>query len=75
MVLYPDRSFLFDVEQGVTFYRLLPKGELAVLPKCGHNTYDQKPEAYVREILAFLDRHRQPGQDAGPAQLEATCVH
>ncbi len=74
LVLYPDRSFLFDVEQGVTFYRLLPRGELAVLPKCGHNTYDQKPEAYVREILAFLDRHRESGE-TDTSSLAATCVH
>lgn len=58
LVLYPDRSFLFPVEQGVAFYRNLQKGELAVLPKCGHNTYEQQPEAYVRHLLEFLDRHR-----------------
>lgn len=57
LVLYPDRSFLFPVEQGVAFYRHLQKGELAVLPKCGHNTYEQQPEAYVRHLLAFLARH------------------
>lgn len=57
LVLYPDRSFLFKVEQGVAFYRHLQKGELAVMPKCGHNTYEQQPEAYVRHLLEFLGRH------------------
>ncbi len=57
LVLYPDRSFLFPVEQGVAFYRHLAKGELAVLPKCGHNTYEQQPEAYVHHLRAFLERH------------------
>ncbi len=57
LVLYPDRSFLFPVEQGVAFYRHLWKGELAVLPKCGHNTYEQQPEAYLRHLLEFLGRH------------------
>jgi pimeloyl-ACP methyl ester carboxylesterase len=56
-VLYPDRSFLFDVEQGVAFYLHLPEGELAVLPKCGHNTYEYRPEEYVQHVLAFLERH------------------
>ncbi len=59
LVLYPDRSFLFKVEQGVAFYRHLQKGELAVLPKCGHNTYEQQPEAYTRHLLEFLARHTQ----------------
>jgi pimeloyl-ACP methyl ester carboxylesterase len=59
LVLYPDRSFLFDVGQGVEFYRHLPKGELAVLPNCGHNTYEHQPAEYVRSVLSFLDRHGQ----------------
>ena len=57
LVLYPDRSSLFEVEQGVEFYRRLPAGELAVLPKCGHNTYEQQPEEYVRQLLGFIGRH------------------
>ncbi len=75
LVLYPDRSFLFDVEQGVAFYRLLPRGELAVLPKCGHNTYDQRPAEYVQAVLAFLDRHRGRDEVSEPPRLDATCVH
>jgi pimeloyl-ACP methyl ester carboxylesterase len=56
LVLYPDRSFLFDIEQGVAFYLHLPKGELAVLPKCGHNTYEYRPREYVQHVLSFLER-------------------
>jgi len=58
LVLYPDRSFFFDVEQGVAFYRHLAHGELAVLPKCGHNTYEQQPEEYIRHVVNFLKRHQ-----------------
>jgi len=56
LVLYPDRSRLFDVEQGVLMYRSLPNGELAVLPRCGHNTYALQPEEYQRIILSFFQR-------------------
>lgn len=56
LVLYPDRSFLFEVEQGVDMYRGLPKGELAVLPRCGHNTYENLPGEYARTLIRFLDR-------------------
>ncbi len=58
LVLYPDRSFLFEVEQGVAFYRNLPRGELAVIPDCGHNTYEEQPEEYAFHIVNFLARHR-----------------
>ena len=75
-VLYPDRSVLFEVEQGVAFYRLLPRAELAVLPKCGHNTYEQRPKEYAQAILDFLGRHRGEEVEAGStAPLEATCIH
>jgi len=57
LVLYPDRSPIFDVEQGVEFYHRLPRGELAVIPDCGHNTYDEKPEEYLMFVTDFLKRH------------------
>lgn len=57
LVLYPDRSFLFEVEQGVAFYHHLASGELAVMPKCGHNTHEHRPREYVHHVLAFLERH------------------
>ena len=57
LVLYPDRSFLFDVDQAVAFYRHLPKGELAILPGCGHNTYEEQPKEYTWLALDFLKRH------------------
>jgi pimeloyl-ACP methyl ester carboxylesterase len=56
-VLYPDRSALFAVEQAIAFYRGLPKGELAVMPRCGHNTYEQRPKEYACYALDFLKRH------------------
>jgi pimeloyl-ACP methyl ester carboxylesterase len=57
LVLYPDRSILFEVEQAVELYRHLPRGELAILPRCGHNTYEEHPEEYVRFVFNFLKRH------------------
>lgn len=56
LVLYPDRSYLFGVEQALAFYRHLPKGELAIFPKCGHNTYEQQPEEYVQTVINFIKR-------------------
>ncbi|RJR40713.1 MAG: alpha/beta hydrolase [Desulfobacteraceae bacterium] len=60
LILYPDRSFLFSVEQAVAFYRGLPLGELMVLPNCVHNTYEQEPEEYVRAVLNFMKRQKNP---------------
>ena len=61
LIIYPDRSSIFDVEQAITFYRHLPKGELAVFPRCGHNTYEQRPKEYIDTILDFMNRVRTGG--------------
>jgi pimeloyl-ACP methyl ester carboxylesterase len=76
LVLYPDRSFLFEVEQGVSFYRHLPQGALAVLPNCGHNTYDEQSEEYVSHIVNFLDRHRlgEASRRAAKTERPITCA-
>ena len=56
LVIYPDRSALFGVEQGVAMYQALPRGELAVMAMCGHNTYEYRPAEYVRLVLEFQER-------------------
>lgn len=76
LVLYPDRSFLFEVEQGVAFYRHLPNGEFAVLPRSGHNTYDDEHEQYLSLVVNFLARHRygdEIGID-GKTMRPVTCA-
>jgi len=56
LVMYPDRGHFFEVEQGVTFYRHLQIGELAVFPRCGHNIHEHYPVQYARQVLRFIDR-------------------
>ena len=73
LVLYPDRSSIFDVEQSTAFYRCLPLGELAVFPKCGHNTYEQRPEDYTRTVLDFL-RRTTKGEQGQMARPTLTCL-
>jgi pimeloyl-ACP methyl ester carboxylesterase len=73
LVLYPDRSSIFDVEQAIDFYRHLPRGELAVFPKCGHNTYEQRPDEYTRAILDFIAR-TEKGEDTKAVQSTMTCL-
>ncbi|MCJ7621423.1 MAG: alpha/beta hydrolase, partial [Anaerolineae bacterium] len=71
LVIYPDRSSIFDVEQGVASYRHLVLGELLVLPECGHNTYEERPEEYIRAILDFQRRLDSPSPRRRP---RITCA-
>ena len=74
LVLYPDRSSIFEVEQGVAMYRQFPRGELAVFPACGHNTYQYRPEDYVRIVLDFLRRHEEKDGGITPEMLGMSCL-
>ena len=58
LVMYPDRGYFFDVEQGVEFYRHLANGELLVFPKCGHNIFEHYPQMYARQVVDFIRRYR-----------------
>jgi len=71
LVIYPDRSAIFDVEQGVAFYRNLLLGELLVLPDCGQNTYEERPEDYIRAVLDFQRRLSSPNRRHRP---RTTCA-
>lgn len=72
LILYPDRSALFAVEQALDFYRALPDGELAVMARCGHNTYEQRPQEYAAILLRFLLREAN-GAEPG-VNFMATCA-
>jgi pimeloyl-ACP methyl ester carboxylesterase len=73
LVLYPDRSSIFEVEQGVAMYRALPKGELSVIPRCGHNTYQYRPDDYVRITLDFFTRNGS-GRSPLPEMTGMSCL-
>ena len=66
LVIYPDRSSIFDVDQGISFYKHLQRGELAVLPSCGHSTYEYRPEDYLRHVLDFFERHDPSKKASNP---------
>ena len=57
LVMYPDRGYFFDVEQGLDFYRQANQGELLVFPKCGHNIFEHHPQMYARQVVDFIRRH------------------
>lgn len=72
LILYPDRSALFEVEQAVALYRGLPNAELAIIPGCGHNSYEHKPQEYLRLVANFLHQ-QEHGADGGLLAM-ATCA-
>lgn len=48
-------------ERGESLAAALPRGELAVVPGCGHGLVVEKPRETLDHVLAFLARHPLPG--------------
>jgi len=54
LILTGDRDFACSVEQAVQVFRMLPKGELSILPGHGHYV----PDSSVRVVLEFLRKYQ-----------------
>jgi 3-oxoadipate enol-lactonase len=54
LILTGDRDEYCSVEEGVACYRMLPQGELAVLPNHGHFI----SPSVVQAVIEFLERHQ-----------------
>ena len=55
LVLWGDRDRIFPLAAGRRLARSLPNARLEILPRCGHVPPTERPIAFVRRVLAFLD--------------------
>ncbi len=56
LVVCGDRDRIEPVETALQLSRALPRGELLVLPDCGHFVPRQRPDELCAAVLGFLDR-------------------
>jgi pimeloyl-ACP methyl ester carboxylesterase len=55
LCLWGANDRVVPVVYGETFARLIPGATLTVIPECGHMIPLEKPEAFVRAVVGFLD--------------------
>lgn len=55
LILAGDHDPYNRTEKFVEIYRLLPQGQLAVIPGCGHVVLDCKPRLTIETVRTFLD--------------------
>ncbi|MDL2716880.1 MAG: alpha/beta fold hydrolase [Acidobacteriota bacterium] len=56
LILWGDRDRIFPLAAGRRLARALPNARLEILPRCGHVPPTERPVAFARRVLAFLDR-------------------
>ncbi len=55
LVLWGDRDRIFPLAGGRALARALTHARLEVLPRCGHVPPTERPVAFARRVVAFLD--------------------
>ena len=55
LVLWGDRDRIFPLAGGRALTRALPHARLEVIPRCGHVPPTERPVAFARRVVAFLD--------------------
>ena len=56
LLIAGDRDPYNRTEKMVEIYRLLPQGQLALIPGCGHVVLDCKPQLTIEAVSGFLDK-------------------
>lgn len=55
-IINGDRDFYFDVEHPMQIYKRLRKNaRLWIAPNCGHDVHVEAPEAFIRNVMGFLE--------------------
>jgi pimeloyl-ACP methyl ester carboxylesterase len=55
LVLWGDRDRIFPLAGGRALARALPNARLEIIPGCGHVPPTERPVAFARRVVAFLD--------------------
>jgi pimeloyl-ACP methyl ester carboxylesterase len=59
LIMAGDRDYYNRADHLLDIYHLLPKGQMALIPGCGHVVLDCKPELVIGIATAFLDERAQ----------------
>lgn len=59
LVLAGREDILFPPESTETLFSLLPAGRLATIGNAAHSIHVEQPEAFYREVVAYLERERR----------------
>jgi pimeloyl-ACP methyl ester carboxylesterase len=55
LVLWGDRDRIFPLATGRAIARAIPNARLEVMPRCGHVPPTERPVAFARRVVGFLD--------------------
>jgi pimeloyl-ACP methyl ester carboxylesterase len=59
LIMAGDHDFYNNLDGLVETFRLLPKGQLALIPGCGHVVLDCKPTLVISIVTTFLDESQK----------------
>jgi len=60
LIVWGDDDRVIPLDRATAHLPRLGRSRFVVLERCGHLPMEERPEAFLRELLPFLDRHRRP---------------
>jgi pimeloyl-ACP methyl ester carboxylesterase len=58
LLLWGANDRMFPMEYAFAYQQLIPGAQAVVIPECGHVPHLEKPDAFVRELVGFIDGMR-----------------
>jgi len=58
LLIWGANDRLFPMEYAYAYHELIPGSEAVIIPECGHVPNIEKPDAFVRELVGFIERSR-----------------
>lgn len=59
LALWGEADKVIPLEEARPLLAALPRVELEIFGRCGHNPMEEQPERFLEQVLPFLQRHRQ----------------
>lgn len=60
LAVWGDHDRIIPAERAVPYMKRFPRARMVIFDRCGHVPMEERPEAFLREVLPFLRRHRRP---------------
>lgn len=63
LMLWGDDDRIIPAERATPYVTRFPRVRMVVFDGCGHVPMEERPRAFLAEVLPFLRRHRQPWRE------------
>lgn len=73
LVLWGDHDRIIPAERAIPYVKRFPHSRMVVFDRCGHVPMEERPGAFLHELLLFLSRHRRPWRERATERMRGVA--